>query len=570
MKRRFLPALILLVLILLAGGGAAGVFLYNRYSEGTDRADLYRYFSLGSGNEGAIMLDGEILDDQCRILNGICYLKLDTIQNYLHNRFYYSEADREIRYTDALSVTTAALDQSAYTITTGGAAEGFDAGYTVALSIDNDCYIALDFVEKFVDVRHVVYEEPFRAVIDYNEVGREYGIVKKNTAVRWFAGVKSDILTDLLEGDAVRILDEDEVEGWIKVATADGLIGYVKRNRLGSRKMQEYESKTDYEEPEYTSLGLDEPIRMGFHAVYNSTANRDLSSVLDTAYNINVISPTWFSLSDNYGNFTSLASAEYVEEAHGRGVQVWGLVEDINNTGVDIYEVLAYGEHRAHLIDGLISEAERVGLDGINIDLEDVRSAEGVHFVQFLRELSIACREHGLVLSVDNYPPNSGNAYNDYAEQGVVADYVILMGYDEHWGGSGDPGSTASQPFVERSLDNLLAMVDASKVINAMPFYTRMWVTSSEGTVTDFAVPMKEISQRASDAGMTIVYDGETMQNYGEGILSNGTAQMWIEDIDSIENKCRAAAEREVAGVAAWRLGYETREVWEMIGSYIQ
>lgn len=606
MKKFITILLTIIALILICGGSYVGFKLYNKYSEGTTWADLTDYYDLKSPELGAVMLDGVILDDtktervvledgmvakatldvNCRILNGICYLDLYTVQQYLHNRFYYSELDREIRYTDANTVVAASLDGSNWTSTTAGVTESFEEPYTIAFSmpaqveaINEDgtseikqaevCYIALDFIEKYVPVTHENFSEPNRVVIESMDLCKEVAAVKKDTAVRWRAGVKSDILTEVPKGKQVMILDTQDVEGWVKVATEDGCIGYIKESRVDIRQMVTGVSTLEYTEPEYTSIALDEKVRLGFHAVYNQTANGNLPSVLETAYNINVISPTWFSLSDNAGNFTHIASHEYVQTAHDRGIQVWGLVEDITNKKtIDTYEILGNRVSRTHLIEGLIEAALAYDLDGLNIDFEGIRRRDGVHFVQFLRELSIRCREEELVLSVDNYPP-SGNAYYDYDEQGVVVDYVVLMGYDEHWGGSKDPGSTSSQPFVERSLDNLLSMVPADKIINALPFYTRFWTTSGED-VTDKAIFMKSIDKVVSDYGLIIDFDEATGQKYARAEVNGVIYEMWIEDYASMENKLIAVQERDLAGVAAWRLGYENQAVWELIGTYIQ
>lgn len=568
MKKKLIVILAVVALVILAGGSVVGFKVYQKYSEGTTRADLASYYELPSSEKGAIMLDGSILEDNCRVLNGICYLEIGTVQEYLHNRFYYTEVSREIRYTDATTVVVAPLDHSTWTSTTAGETESFEEGYLIAFSVEDICYVALDFVEKYVPVTHQIYGEPDRVVINSMESCKEVAAVKRDTAVRWRAGVKSDILTDVAKGNLVTILDAEQVEGWTKVATADGLVGYIKNTRLGEKAMVTTTSTLEYVEPEYTSISLDEKVRLGFHAVYNQTANGNLEQVLKTAYNINVISPTWFALNDNAGNFTSIASETYVQKAHDRGIQVWGLVEDITYD-VDTYEILANSVNRAHLIEGLVNTAVAFDLDGLNIDFEGIRKRDGAHFVQFLRELSIRCREAGVILSVDNYPPNAGNTYYDYKEQGIITDYVVLMNYDEHWGGSGDPGSTSSQPFAETSIDNLLELVDASKIINALPFYTRLWKSSGQ-TVTDKAVIMKAIDANVSDLGMIIDYDEEAGQKYAS-VEANGVLyQMWIEDYASLENKLAVVADRDLAGVAAWRLGYEEQAAWELIGNYIR
>ncbi len=570
MKKRFLTAFAIVALVIMMAGSFILSFkLYQKYSEGKTRADLNAYFELSSGDQGAIMLDGAILEEYCRVLNGICYLDIQTVQEYLHNRFYYTEVSRELRYTDATTLVVVPLDQSSWSSTTAGVTESFTEDYLVAFSVGDTCYMALDFVEKYVPVTHEIFTEPGRVVINSMESSREMATIKGETAVRWRAGIKSDILTDMVKGDSVYVLDSEQVEGWTLVATQNGFVGYVKNNRLTDQRIVTTTSTLEYQQPEYTSIQLDEKVRLGFHAVYNQTANGNLDSMLETAYNINVISPTWFTLSDNAGNFTSIANEAYVQKAHEKGIQVWGLVEDITND-VDTYEILANSANRTHLIEGLISAAVSFDLDGLNIDLEGVRKRDAAHFVQFLREMSIRCREEGLILSVDNYPPNSGNAYYDYKEQGIVADYVVMMNYDEHWGGSGDPGSTSSQPFAEASMDNLLTFVEPSKIINGIPFYTRLWKTSGQ-SVTDQAIIMKAIDFNVSELGMMIDFDEESGMKYASVRTADGVLyEMWIEDLASLENKLKAVTERGLAGVAAWRLGYEPQAAWELIESYIK
>ena len=517
---------------------------------------------------GAVIHDGTVLDANCRILNDTCYLDIDTVQQYLHNRFYYTEVSREIRYTDANTVVVAPLDGVAWTSTASGATEQYEEDYVISLTIDDTCYIALDFVEKFVPVTHSIYRDPDRVVIESMELCKEMVTVKRDTAVRWRAGVKSDILAEVAKGEQVMVLEVQDAKNWTKVVTRDGLIGYIRNTRLGTKEMVTGASTLEYKEPEYESTQLDEKIRMGFHAVYNMTANGELEDMLTTAYNINVISPTWFSLNDNVGNFSSIASKEYVEKAHELGIQVWALIEDITND-VDMYQILADSNSRTHLITGIMNAVLEFDLDGINIDFEGIRKSEGAHFVQFLRELSILCRENDVILSVDNYPPNAENTYYAYEEQGIVVDYVVLMGYDEHWHNCGDPGSTASQPFVERSLDKLVSMVNTDKIIHALPFYTRMWKRTEEG-VTDWTIFMKDIDENVSELGMVIDFDETTGQKYASIETDEALYEMWIEDYASIENKLIAVTERNLAGVAAWRLGYENPEIWDLIGSYIQ
>ena len=148
--------------------------------------------------------------------------------------------------------------------------------------------------------------------------------------------------------------------------------------------------------------------------------------------NVNVIAPTWFATSDNNGSISSLASYDYVDKAHSMGLQVWGLCDDFS-PDMKIGNVLGRTSRRERLEKNLIAEAIKYSLDGINIDFENVKSKNGTDFIQFIRELGIMCRNNGIILSIDNYPPANYSAYYAREEQAAVADYVITMAYDEYY-----------------------------------------------------------------------------------------------------------------------------------------
>ena len=326
---------------------------------------------------------------------------------------------------------------------------------------------------------------------------------------------------------------------------------------------------TDYEEPEYTSITRDYKINLGWHVIAGVAGNDTLDSVTANTKGLNVISPTWFKLSDNNGNFTSFASQDYVNRAHKKGLEVWALVENIEYAGsVDMYTILSSTTTRAKLIDGLINQALTYGLDGINVDFEQISMDCGEHYIQFIRELSIPCRKNGIVLSVDNYVPTGYTDHYDRAEQGVVADYVIIMGYDEHYAGSPEAGSVASINYVEEGIVKTVNEVPANKVINAIPFYTRIWETEN-GQLSSQAVGMDVAEEFVKAHNIAVEWDDETCQNYGEYTSGGSLYQVWLEDASSIEVKLNIMDKYQIGGVASWRLGYEKPEIWNVIETYL-
>ncbi|MDE7231521.1 MAG: hypothetical protein K2N37_00375 [Lachnospiraceae bacterium] len=342
----------------------------------------------------------------------------------------------------------------------------------------------------------------------------------------------------------------------------------MENKRLGEKSTQTPTPVTDYEEPVYAGNTRDHKINLGWHVVAGVDGNDTFGSVMAQTKEINVISPTWFTLVGNEGEFSSFATQSYVDNAHEMGLEVWALVGNTESVDVELYEVLANTENRRRLIRGLVDVAQAYGLDGLNIDIENLSLDAGEPFIQFIRELSIPCRKYGIVLSVDNYVPMNHTDHYNRAEQGVVADYVIIMGYDEHYKGSDQAGSVASIDFVEKGIANTVAEVPAEKVINAIPFYTRIWET--KGTeVNSQAVGMEMAAEYIAAHDIVTRWDEETCQNYGEYQSGESFCQVWLEDAESIKVKLNIMEKYGISGVASWRLGFETADIWDVIEEYM-
>lgn len=553
MKKK-LPVIIAVVLIIVVVAITAGMKILERFSYSKERMDANAYYGLETGEEVALVLNNEIKEEKGRLSEGRCYLSLDTVHAHLNDRFYADYNEGLLLYTTPDTIIRAEA---------GAAGE---EGYIPAFLENGTMYVALDYVKKYTNFSFTLYQEPNRAVLTTSWSEHQAADIGKDTAVRYQGGVKSDILTDVAAGDKVIVLEE--MENWSKVATADGYLGYVENKRLENRRSETLIPVTDYQEPEYTSIRRDHKISLGWHQVTSESANSTLESVLDGISGMNVISPTWFFLSDDEGNFVSIGSTDYVNTAHSRGLEVWALLDNFTYD-VNTKQILSYTSKRAKLIEGLVKEALALGVDGINVDLEQVSSDAGEDYVEFLRELSISCRANNLVLSVDNYVPKNYNAHYNWKEQGVVADYVIIMGYDEHYGGSQEPGSVASIGYVEEGISTMVQSVPPEKVINAVPFYTRIWETVG-GEVKSQAVGMSAVQKFLSDRNIEVVWDETTCQNYAQVQEGDSFYQVWIEDARSLEVKMNIMKNYNLGGVAAWKLGYEKGhpEVWEVLSGF--
>lgn len=563
MKTKIIPVIIAIVLIIVIGGVSFGKVFLEKYSYSKERADLDSYFNMSGESDVAIVLQDELIEERARLFDGVYYLDLSTVHKYFNDRFYEDEGEGLLLYTLPDDIIRTAIGSSE--VTDKSATENL--AYIPARYEGETLYVALDYVKRYANFSYEGFKEPDRLQIytEWNE--RQVAEIKKDTAVRLLGGVKSEILEDLTTGDQVIVLEQ--METWSKVKTADSIIGYVENKRLTSLSYEQPIPVTDYEEPEYTSLTRDYKINLGWHVVAGIAGNDTLDEVTAKTEGLNVISPTWFKLSDNEGNFTSFASQSYVNKAHEKGLEVWALVENIEyKDSIDMYEILSSTTTRAKLIDGLIEQALTYGIDGINVDFEQISMDCGEHYIEFIRELSIPCRANGIVLSVDNYVPTGYTDHYNRQEQGVVADYVIVMGYDEHYAGSDEAGSVASIDFVEEGIKKTVDQVPANKVINAIPFYTRIWETK-EGQLSSQAVGMDVAEEFVAYHNIQVEWDDETCQNYGEYTDGSSLFQVWLEDESSIEVKLNIMDKYQIGGVASWRLGYEKPEIWDVIGEYL-
>lgn len=569
--KKIMPALIAIVLIAIIGVITFGPKLYEKYSYSQERADLYEYFHIMREDEVPIVLQDELIEEKAIMKDGRCYFDLATVHAYLNDRFYIDEVEQLLLYTTPNDIIRTSIGTNEYQVN----GEANDAGYCISYAKTSGeetvYYIAADFVKEYTAFSYEVYGEPTHMQLYTKWPEKTVADISKDTAVRVLGGVKSPILRDVAAGETVTVLDK--METWCKVKTEDAFIGYVENKYLDNERAETPQPPANPVEQEYTSLTKDEKISLGWHAIYAKSGNDTLGTVLANAPGMTVIAPTWFSVKDNAGNIQSFAQSSYVEKAHNNGVEVWGVVDDFNYEGttgvdVDVPAVLAATTTRTALIDNLMNEALACGMDGINIDFENINDAKtGEDFVQFLRELSIRCRANNIILSVDNYVPYNFNAQYDLEEQGVVADYVIVMAYDEHWAGSQEAGSVASIDYVRYGIEKTCEVVPSDKVVVALPFYTRLWKT--EGTkVTSEAYPMTSTSNVLATYGMTAQWDEETSQNYAEAQSGDVLYQIWIEDVQSLTVKLNVMRNYDLGGVAAWRLGYEPANVWELFKAY--
>lgn len=543
MNKKYKPVIAVAVLVILVAILGIVTHVVMKYIPSSEKMDLNEYYGEMADGEIALVIGTEKLEERGLVDGDRVYLPLDVVNTYLNQRYYWDSANQQILYATPSELTSVSASS--------------EAGDKVWVK-DDKVYLNLTYVQEFTDLDAYITKDPYRIAIQYKFKNVKTVTVKKNTSIRYRGGIKSAILTSVKKGTKLRLIEE--MEDWDQVATDDGYIGYIDKKKVGEAEKTKFERS--FKREQYSYLTMDSKVNMVWHQVTSTDANAYFADATANMTGVNVISPTWFYLTDTSGNIASIASADYVSQAHEKGLQVWGLIDNFTQE-VSTTETLSSTAARQNIISQLIQAAQDVGMDGINVDFESLSEDVGIHFLEFLRELSIECHKNNLVLSVDNPVPEDFTSHYDRAEQGRVVDYVIIMGYDEHYVGS-EAGSVASLPWVEQGIQDTLDEVPAKRVINAIPFYTRLWRTTG-GNVTSEAIGMDQAQQTIADNNVETYWDKTTSQNYGKYDIDNSTYQIWLEDAQSVAEKVKLVSKYDLAGVSAWKLGFENNGIWQVI-----
>ncbi len=549
-----IPVIIVSILILIvaaAGLGGAGIESFRPINAD---ADIPKLFGGLKDNEAGIIYN-DIYEKNMKVLieDGKTYIPFVFVKKELNDWFYRNEKEGVVLYT-----TPEGTDRYE------DGAEVRDIGGTFCISTET--------VLKYTDIiieEHLKGDSPYIHII--NEFGKKNRAeIKKKTGLHTGEDKKSSVISVLEPGTEVDVLKSGSE--WSKIQDKEGFVGYVAEKDLDGHSETVTEKPGLVQEMVFPAASFNEKILLGWHQVLNRDANSYINDILDKERMINVISPTWYFLSDTEGGLTDNSSAEYVEAAHAAGKKVWPVIDNFNNTDFlsrsGTAEVLSSTEKRKRVVDAVVSSLKECGADGLNVDFETLKEETGEDYAQFLKELSNACHDRGLVLSIDNYVPGADSIHYNREVQGKVADFCVIMGYDEYYAGSSDAGPVASIDYVERGIQDTLIDVDPSKVINGLPFYSRLWETQNGNVISTQALDMATAAEAFNNRGVSVTWDDSVGCNYGEYEENGSLWRMWLEDRESLGVKLNVMKNYDLAGAAFWKLGMEDSSVWDEVSGY--
>ena len=549
LREKRIPVMIAIGLIIILIMAFIGWEVAQRYIPSKEPADLAQVLGV-SGEETAIFLNEEIQEATGITREGQTYLPLKWVNSYLNEKFYWDNVEKLLVYTLPDSVVYADKRTAGST------------GMPLLLAEGDEIYLSMALVNNYtaVDIKNYSDGEHKRVYMDNRWQTMQWGSTAKTAAVRVEGNIKSPVLTYVEKGREFVILEQSK--DWSKVRTEDGFTGYMKNNAV--RAMEMRENPCTIKLPEYTNIAMEEKVCLAWHQVTHEDANSAMEQLIANTKGVNVIAPTWFALTDNNGSYHSYADRSYVDKAHERGMQVWAVLDNFNmGENVNSEILFAQTSVRKKLIANLMEDVKTYDLDGINLDIEGIKPSAGPHYVQFIRELSVSCRKEQVVLSIDNYVPAGHNFFYNRAEQGRVADYVIVMGYDEHYAG-GEAGSVASYSYVKDGIENTLKDVSHEKIINAVPFYTRVW-TEKDGKTTSSALGIEGAKKWIEENDVELYWQEPLGQYYGELQTEEGLKQIWMEEETSLGLKMDLIKKYDLAGVGCWKLGFEPASIWDIV-----
>lgn len=556
-RKEFLLLTITLIIFLVI----IGVFLARRYSPSKEWMKLSDYFTTNK-NEVSVILNGEYKKPKdksisfAKSIDKKTYLSIKFIKDNIDDGYVYDSFEGVLRYVTDKNVISVNKDKDTYRVD-----KNVHKNPRIILKeIDGEAFVDARWVKNYTDIKFFEKDKPNRVIIDTKGHVKTVSNVTKDTTIRRFGGIKSKILSKVSENEKVTILDN--YGKWSKILSKDGVIGCIQNKYLSDQIKERY--KNSLKKRVYRHKKFNKKIALVWDQVTGSASNANISNKLDTMKGVNVISPTWFYIRDAKGNVASRSSTDYVKKCHEKGIQVWGLISNFEDKNIDVSSALKITSSRDNLVNQTVAAAIASGIDGINVDFESISSDEKDGYLEFIKELSLKCKKNDLYLSVDNYVPTKYTSFYARDIQANYADYVVIMAYDEHFSGSKKAGSISSYPFVKKGVKDTLKEVPREQLILGLPFFTRIWQENGNN-VTSKALGMDDALNNLKNNKAELKWLNKEQQNYGEYRLNDKVYKCWLEDTRSLGKKINIVKEKKLAGVAFWKKGLESNDVWALI-----
>ena len=497
------------------------------------------------------------LKQKVLIEDDIIYLSKQDISNFFDKYIYQDEKTEKIVTTYDKKIAEIGFDENEINI--NGSNKQISAH---AIEKDGQIYLPISEMTDVYNIEISDIKESNIVTMDSLEREQKRAIVNSNCAVKASSNFIAKTVDRVKKGDAVIVVSSDK--GYTKIRTANGKLGIIKTNKIEN----EFLIRENMDEEKQISGKVN--LTWDYYSEYVNAPNRE-GTTID---GINVVSPAFFYLDTNGDLKENIGDSgkAYIKWAKNNGYKIWPMVSNgvAANKSLNITSnIMNDYEKRKKLIESIVNKCVEYELDGINIDFENMKSEDKDMYSRFIIELEPRLNEIGMVLSVDVTAPDGGDTWSmcfDRHVIGNVADYTIFMAYDQNGSSSTKPGTTAGYNWVKLNLVKFLQTeeINPNKLILAVPLYTRIWTTNSDGKVISNNSLSIKNTEAAIPDGITKQWNDELKQNYVTFSSGNNTKQIWIEDIDSLKAKISLMKENNLAGIASWEANMAYDDIWTM------
>ena len=502
------------------------------------------------------------LKNNVYIKDGVVYVSKPDIYNFFDNTITYDEKYNQVVTTSSTKIASLPIDSKQIQVNSSNTT--IKAG---AIILDEVAYVPISELDEVYNIKTTYVESEDLVYIDSLDREQQTATLKKDSSIKYKPTIISATLAKAKQGDTLTIANRSDYpvpNGWTRVRTENGTLGYIQTSKLNEFKTirEKSEEKAKIEGP--ISLAWD------YYSEYVSAPTRTGKII-----GVNVVSPSFFYMTkysttnvyENVGN----EGIAYVNWAHGNGYQVWPMFTNSNMS--ETSKMLSDYKSRETVINQIINYIKQYNLDGINIDFEGMYETDKDNFSRLLIEIRPRLNEIGAVLSVDVTAPDGAPEWSlcyDRYTIGKVADYVMFMAYDQYGVSATKAGTTAGHNWVEANVKKFLGQeeVKAEKIILGIPFYTRVW-KESNGNVTSNVVNIGNVNN-VIPSNATKTWDEDLQQYYVEYTRGGATYKIWVEDEKSIEAKLDLVSKYNLGGAAYWEYDRATNSIWNLIESKIK
>lgn len=498
----------------------------------------------------------ERLTHDVKIQNGIIYVSMDDMKRFFDSHIYIEEDINEIVTTSDKKIATIGFDVNKVTI--NGAMKKTEG---CAIKENDIIYMPISEMAEVYNVEIAHNEAKKTITIDSLNKEQIKAYTKTKVSIKWKKDIISKTVAKVKKGDIVIVISQDD-DGWAKVRTNDGEIGYVKTSKLNNFTKVRENWELDKQITGKVNMFWD------YFSRYVQAPDRTGQKI----DGVNVVSPSFFYIDSNgkLKENVGTSGKAYIEWAHANGYKVWPMVSNAE-AGIDVTsKILNSYSKRQELIENIVEKCVEYELDGINMDFENIYQDDKDKYSRFIIELVPRIQEVGGITSVDVTAPDGGANWSLCYDRNLlsdVADYLIFMAYDQYGTGSKEPGTTAGYNWVETNLKKMINYdeVDTEKLILGLPFYTRIWTLNSDNSIASRSVVNMVDINKSIPNNVEKQWDDNLKQYYVEYKSGKQTKKMWIEDGASIEAKVSLVTKYNLAGTAGWEKDRETSNVWEII-----